>query len=148
MDFTVFYNVGSSLWKDKRCSQNLFSSRFWLEPGKPEGRRIGSRLSSPVFAPNKTGSLLSPSADQLWPNLSWVPRLKGVNAGLGPTLSASSPEAADPTPYRSFWIAFSKYRFLGTSLVVQWLRFNAGDPGSIPGRGTRSHVLQLRVLML
>ena len=30
---------------------------------------------------------------------------------------------------------------LGTSLVVQWVRLhapNAGGPGSIPGRGTRS----------
>ena len=36
----------------------------------------------------------------------------------------------------------------GTSLVVQWLRLqapNAGGLGSMPGRGTRSHVLQLRV---
>ena len=32
----------------------------------------------------------------------------------------------------------------GTSLVVQWLRLhapNAGGPGSIPGQGTRSHIL-------
>ena len=32
---------------------------------------------------------------------------------------------------------------LGTSLVVQWVRLrapNAGDPGSIPGWGTRSHM--------
>ena len=32
---------------------------------------------------------------------------------------------------------------LGTSLVVQWLRLrapNAGDLGSIPGQGTRSHM--------
>ena len=31
----------------------------------------------------------------------------------------------------------------GTSLVVQWVTLhapNAGGPGSIPGRGTRSHV--------
>ena len=36
------------------------------------------------------------------------------------------------------------------SLVVQWLRlqvFNAGDLESIPGQGTRSHMLQLRVRM-
>ena len=35
----------------------------------------------------------------------------------------------------------------GTSLAVQWLRLhapNAGVPGSIPGQGTRSHMLQLR----
>ena len=34
----------------------------------------------------------------------------------------------------------------GTSLVVQWLRLhapNAGGLGSIPGQGTRSHMLQL-----
>ena len=34
----------------------------------------------------------------------------------------------------------------GASLVVQWLRLrapNAGDTGSIPGQGTRSHVMQL-----
>ena len=38
-----------------------------------------------------------------------------------------------------------------TSLVVQWLRLrapNAGDPGSIPGQGTRFHMPQLRVCML
>ena len=38
----------------------------------------------------------------------------------------------------------------GTSLVVQWLRLcapNAGDPGSIPGWGTGSHMPQLRVHM-
>ena len=32
---------------------------------------------------------------------------------------------------------------LGTSLVAQWIGLrtpNAGDPGSIPGQGTRSHV--------
>ena len=37
----------------------------------------------------------------------------------------------------------------GPSLVVQWLRFrapNAGDPGSIPGQGNRSHMLQLKIL--
>ena len=37
----------------------------------------------------------------------------------------------------------------GTSLVVQWLRLhdpNAGGPGLIPGQGTRSHILQLKIL--
>ena len=39
----------------------------------------------------------------------------------------------------------------GISLVIQWLRLctpNAGGPGLIPGQGTRSHMLQLRVHML
>ena len=38
-----------------------------------------------------------------------------------------------------------------TSLVVQRFKLrvsNAGDPGSIPGQGTRSHMQQLRVHML
>ena len=37
----------------------------------------------------------------------------------------------------------------GTSLVVQWLRLrdpNAGGLGSIPGQGTRSHILRLKIL--
>ena len=36
---------------------------------------------------------------------------------------------------------------MGTSLVVQWLRLhspNAEGKGSIPGQGTRSHMLHLR----
>lgn len=40
-----------------------------------------------------------------------------------------------------------KYLPIGTSLVVRWLSLcapNAGSPGSIPGQGTRSHILQLR----
>ena len=40
-------------------------------------------------------------------------------------------------------LSFRKYTLLGTSLVVQWLRLcapNAGDPGSTPGQGTRSHM--------
>ena len=41
-----------------------------------------------------------------------------------------------------------KFKILRTSLVVQGLHaLNAQDPGSIPGRGTRSHMPQLRVLM-
>ena len=38
--------------------------------------------------------------------------------------------------------------YIGTSLVVQWLRLcapNTGDLGSIPGQGTRSHMSQLIV---
>ena len=38
---------------------------------------------------------------------------------------------------------------IGTSVVVQWLRVwapNAGGPGSILGQGTRSHMIQLKIL--
>ena len=44
-----------------------------------------------------------------------------------------------------------KMTYLGTSLVVQWLRLQApnagGLLGSIHGQGTRSHIPQLRVCM-
>ena len=39
----------------------------------------------------------------------------------------------------------------GIFLVVQWLRLhapNAGGPGSTPGQGTRSQLLQLRLKIL
>ena len=45
---------------------------------------------------------------------------------------------------------YQKINPIGTSLVVQWLRLcapNAGGLSSIPGQGTRSHMLQVRVLM-
>ena len=43
-----------------------------------------------------------------------------------------------------FYLILNFYT-LGTSLVVQWLRLHApsaGGLGSIPGQGTRSHMLQ------
>ena len=43
-----------------------------------------------------------------------------------------------------------KQRTNRTSLVVQWLRLctlNAGGLGSIPGQGTRSHILQVSVCL-
>ena len=42
-----------------------------------------------------------------------------------------------------------QFKRYGTSLLVQWLRLcapNAGDLGSIPGQGTRSHMQQLKIL--
>ena len=44
-------------------------------------------------------------------------------------------------------IGKSQMAFVGTSLMVQWLRFqvpNAGGPGLIPDQGTRSHTPQLK----
>ena len=44
---------------------------------------------------------------------------------------------------------WSRCPSLGSSLVVQWLRVctpNAGGSGSMPGQGTRSHILQLKIL--
>ena len=58
----------------------------------------------------------------------------------------SSPDHMTPLAMLS-----SKELEFGNSLVVQWLRLhtpNARDLGSIPGQGTRSHMLQLSVRML
>ena len=56
------------------------------------------------------------------------------------------------SPSLLLWLCYKDWEGRGgTSLVVQWLRLrapNAGDLGSIPGQGTRSHVPQLRVHML
>ena len=45
-------------------------------------------------------------------------------------------------------LLYIKNVFLGTSLVVQWLRLhapNAGGPGSIVDQGIRSHMLQIQI---
>ena len=45
------------------------------------------------------------------------------------------------------WRTSYKKSIGGTFLVVWWLRLptpNVGDPGLIPGQGTRSNLLQLR----
>ena len=50
----------------------------------------------------------------------------------------------NPLSMRILWARILVWE---TSLVVQWLRLhapNAGDPGLIPGQGTRSHMPQLR----
>ena len=47
-------------------------------------------------------------------------------------------------------IKAQKSSYTGTSLVVQWLRLGASHVGalsSVPDRGTRSHMPQLRVHM-
>ena len=46
-------------------------------------------------------------------------------------------------------ISYKDNKSLGTSLVVQWLRIrtlSAKGLGSIPGQGTRPHMLQLKIL--
>lgn len=51
-------------------------------------------------------------------------------------------------PYRE-WM--SEEWMNGDFLVANWLRLhppNARDPSSIPGQGTRSHMLQLKICML
>ena len=53
-----------------------------------------------------------------------------------------------PLPTKSMLL---EHIYKNASLVVQWLRLctsGAGGRGSIPGWGTRSHLLQIRVCML
>ena len=70
---------------------------------------------------------------------------------LGGENRRNKPIGGSLTPSRfSGKIYGPNLRSPGTSLVVQWLRLhtpNAGGQGSIPGQGTRSHMLQLRAHM-
>ena len=73
--------------------------------------------------------------------------VSGTSAGVGcmRELSDLIPKAVTPFPKSP-----TNDLGPGTSLVVQWLTPHApkaGGPGSIPDQGTRSHMLQLRVLM-
>ena len=68
------------------------------------------------------------------------PRPWGVMGGPGPALRMGRSSRPLQKIYPS-----------ETSLMVLWLRLhvpNAWGPGSIPSRGTRFHMLQLRVCML
>lgn len=47
-----------------------------------------------------------------------------------------------------YYLYLSIRQVRGTSLVVQWLRLcapSAGDPGLIPGQGSRFHMPQLKI---
>ena len=62
------------------------------------------------------------------------------------------PYLAAYTKTNSKWIRDlnlqAKTMISGTSLVAQWLRLhapNVGGPGLIPGLGTESHILQLKI---
>ena len=51
--------------------------------------------------------------------------------------------------WSGLWGHLFKIHVLGTYLIVQWLRLltpSARDPGSVPGQGIRSHMLQLKIL--
>ena len=71
----------------------------------------------------------------------WLPNIWYISLEA----SCSFNDEFDSSFESDFWTLKSN---LGTSLVVQWLRLhvsNTGEPGSIPGQGTRSHRLQLRL---
>ena len=59
-------------------------------------------------------------------------------------------ECGMPFPEEQYLEMQTKPMHVGTYLVVQWLRCHAptsGDLSSIPGQGTRFHMLQLRACM-
>ena len=70
---------------------------------------------------------------------------------IGPRMGRFRIGRQDFAESRNLVIRFMSRTHIGTGLVVQWLRFctpNTGGLGLIPGQGTRSHMPQLRVLML
>ena len=61
-------------------------------------------------------------------------------------IAAITGERARQADHRTEGTYVSRREGVGTSLVLRRLRIcvsNAGGPGSIPGQGTRSHMLQL-----
>ena len=90
---------------------------------------------------------------------SWVRPISQLDISPPGSYVGPPPLPLEPKSLATAWdvtklwrtqIPHFKHKQVGTSLVVQWLRLHtpsAGGPGSIPGRGTRSHMPQLRVRM-
>ena len=124
----------------KRQSQQV--RLLHAAPGPPEAWSFTSSGAASLHHPHRGCPLHQssihpegcPSHLEPWGSPHSLPLLSCLDFGLSELI-------------QSLDIKFS----LGTSLVVQCLRLHApkaGDPGSIPGQGTRSHMLQLRVCVL
>ena len=79
--------------------------------------------------------------------------IKGTfHAKMGTIKDRNGMDLTEAEDIKKRWQEYTELhkKALGICLVIQWLRFcgpNAGSLGSIPGQGTRSHMLQLRVFM-
>ena len=74
------------------------------------------------------------------------------HAQMGTTKDRNGMDLTEAEDIKKRWQQYTELykKALETSLVVQWLRLcgtNAGSLGSIPGQGTRYHMLQLRVFI-
>ena len=100
-------------------------------------RLLLARLLCPLDSPGKTTGVGSHYVYQgIFPIQGSNPRLR--HCRWSPALQADSLPSEPPgKPH------YVNHISVGTSPVVQWLRLrapNEGDPGSIPGQRTRSHM--------
>ena len=113
-----------ALWKWISCHQ-IFSSAHALQPSNSTFRTLSkgnNQTLSNIYAPNYKSNLKFPNKGQ-------VIKLWRIQIMFNEAAIAYEAHKSDQG---------------GTSLVVQWLRFHAPNtegPGSIPGQGTRPHVL-------
>ena len=122
------FNPSLPASKKTRCCQR----------GKlPQGMENGCFSEDKALFPSSCFSFLQPRAFQAsCVGLTTPPRSGPASTGQGWGLA--------------LWDQDENLEGPGTSLVVQRLRLHApsaGGPGSIPGRGTRSHMPQLKVHM-
>ena len=102
----------------------------------PTNRKVLQKKKKIIIFPGAPSKEHRP---RLWPSENCVRSL--TCRSLGEHLSMACGEGSPRKVLIGLFL-------LGTSLVVQWLRLHApsaGGLGSIPGQGTRSHVLQVLV---
>ena len=93
------------------------------------------------------------SRQEYWSRLPFPSPGDLLDPGIKPEYPAWPADCLPFEPPRKLQLSYSRVVKPrgGTSPVVQWLRFQAPDTGgrgSIPGQGTKSLMLQLRVCML
>ena len=109
-------------------------------PGGSDGKASASNAGAPGLIPG-----LGRSTEKEMATHSSILASHGRRSLVG--FSPRDRKESDMTEQLHF-SSFHKTATPGTSLVVQWLRIhspNAGGPGPIPGQGTRTQMLQLRV---
>ena len=130
---------------NSKCGCNLRVSQVHLLHEVSLDHNASLRTAMDFLVLTSTGIYLWSMGIWLWYNgcdcgeylkYSWAPEYRNALGNLQLEMQIHS-----LLPKKPLW---------ETSLVVQWLRHrasNAGGPGSIPRQGSRSHILQLRVLM-
>ena len=145
-----------SQWQGKKCHQNVVLKKSSLYPkpfplansGKQE--RNGVKEMGLLYLFYFTHVYMDFPGGSDGRESAWKAGDPGLILGLG-----RSPGEGNGSCYllnfyiEAYIILLIKKQRRGTSLVSQWLRLCAphtGVPGSIPGKGTRSHVVQLKIL--
>ena len=142
--------ISSSVVPFSSCLQSFPASGSFSSGGQS----IGVSASASVLSMNISG-LISFRMDWLnrlavqgtdFEESSPTPQIKSINSLHSAFLRASYYSILSKHQCLLFFSCLNQVSCV-TSLVVQWLRLcapNAGGPGSVPGQGIRSHMLQRR----